>query len=265
MTPSFVPGIKLRCDSGKTSLTSLYGVRPQDAAYHTKTTSLGTFRDPQNPCLCSTYTIKSAVSYLSSRHHYQRINPGTPLITQWMQKPMKKICAEFNVDKNTDWRQKLDDNGGLGIIFNYITSTGYQPLKGFSYDAHQMSFTDYNKGKLHIDYISQQHGMPGQHSYLISQTVLHDQALSVSMNQSGHIAGQSLVLNLRLNQISSGLGAHLMRRNNFLLILKMQSRALWIYPARLLDTRTHSNTHAPRWIMYLGLVCTWHPVIWNCG
>ena len=72
-------------------------------------------------------------------------------------KAYEKICAEFNVDKNTDWRQKLDDNGGLGIIFNYITSTGYSPLKGFSYDAHQMSFTEYNKGKLHIDYISQQH------------------------------------------------------------------------------------------------------------
>ena len=81
----------------------------------------------------------------------------------------EKICAEFNVDKNTDWRQKLDDNGGLGIII-----------------------------------------------------IL----LSVSMNQSAHIAGQSLVLNLRLNQIFSGFGAHLMRRNNFLLILKMQSRAL---------------------------------------
>ena len=72
-------------------------------------------------------------------------------------KAYEKICAEFNVDKNTDWRQKLDDNGGLGIIFNYITSKEYQPLKGFSYDAHQMSFTEYNKGKLHIDYISQQH------------------------------------------------------------------------------------------------------------
>ena len=107
--------------------------------------------------------------------------------------------------------------------------------------------------------------MRGQHSYLISQTVLQDQALSVSMNQSAHIAGQFLVLNLRLNQISSGLGAHLMRRNNFLLILKMQPKALWICPARLLDTRMHSNMHAPRWIMYLGLVCTWHPVIWNCG
>ena len=104
-------------------------------------------------------------------------------------------------------------------------------------------------------------GMPGQHSYLISQTVLHDQALSVSMNQSAHIAGQSLVLNLRLNRISSGLGAHLMRRNNFLLTLKMQSRALKICQARLLATRMHSNTHAPRWIMYLGLVCIWHPVI----
>ena len=72
-------------------------------------------------------------------------------------KSYEKICAEFNVDKNTDWGQKLDANGGLGIIFNYITGTRYQPLKGFSYDAHQMSFTEYNKEKLHIDYISQQH------------------------------------------------------------------------------------------------------------
>ena len=140
-------------------------------------------------------------------------------------KAYEKICAEFNVDKNTDWRQKLDDNGGLGIIFNYITRTGYQPLKGFSYDAQQMSFTEYNKGNPIWTTSPSSIVMPGQHSYLISQTVLHDQALSVSMNQSAHIAGQSLVLNLRLNQISSGLGAHLMRRKNFLLILKMQSRA----------------------------------------
>ena len=72
-------------------------------------------------------------------------------------KSYEKICAEFNVNKNTDWHQKLDENGGLGVFFNYITGTRYQPLKGFSYDAHQMSFTEYNKGKLHIDYISQQH------------------------------------------------------------------------------------------------------------
>ena len=88
--------------------------------------------------------------------------------------------------------------------------------------------------------------MRGQRSYLISQTVLQDQALSVSMNKSAHIAGQSLVLNLRLNQIPSVLEAHLMRRSNYLLILKMQSKALWICPVGLLDTRMHSNMHAPR-------------------
>ena len=43
----------------------------------------------------------------------------------------EKICSEFNVNKSTDWHQKLDENGGLGIIFNYITGTWYQPLKGF--------------------------------------------------------------------------------------------------------------------------------------
>ena len=59
-------------------------------AYHTKTTSLGTFLDWQNPCLYLMYTIKTAVSYLSSRHQYQQHNPGTPLISHSMKNPMKK-------------------------------------------------------------------------------------------------------------------------------------------------------------------------------
>ena len=104
--------------------------------------------------------------------------------------------------------------------------------------------------------------MHGLRSYSTSQMLLQDQASSVSMNQSAHIAGQSWVLNLRSNQISSMSAVHLMCRNNFLLILKMQSKALWIYPARLLDIKMHSKTHAPRRIMYLGLGYTWHPVIW---
>ena len=61
-------------------------------------------------------------------------------------KSYERICAEFNVDINTDWRQKLDANDGLGVIFNYVTRTGYQPLKGFSYDARKMSFTQNNAG-----------------------------------------------------------------------------------------------------------------------
>ena len=141
-------------------------------------------------------------------------------------KAYEKICAELNVDKNTDWRQKLDDNGGLGIIFNYITAQGIRHSRAFHMMLTKCRSPITTKESFISTTSPSSIGMPGQHSYLISQTVLHDQALSVSMNQSGHIAGQSLVLNLRSNQISSGWGAHLMRRNNFLLILKMQSRAL---------------------------------------
>ena len=141
-------------------------------------------------------------------------------------KAYEKICAEFNVDKNADWRQKLMIMVAL-VLFSIIS-----PAQGMSHSRafHMMLTKCCSPNTTKESSISTTSpssiGMPGQHSYLISQTVLHDQALSVSMNQSTHIAGQSLVFNLRLNQISSGLGAHLMRRNNFLLILKMQSRAL---------------------------------------
>ena len=141
-------------------------------------------------------------------------------------KAYEKICAEFNVDKNTDWRQRLDDNGGLGIISIISHAQGIRHSRAFHMMPTKCRSPNTTKESSISTTSPSSIGMPGQHSYLISQTVLHDQALSVSMNQSAHIAGQSLVLNLRLNQISSGLGAHLMRRNNFLLILKMQSRAL---------------------------------------
>ena len=118
------------------------------------------------------------------------------------EKSYEKNCAEFNVNKNTDLRQKLDENGGLGIIFNYIIGTRYQPLKGFSYDAHQMSFTEYNKESFILTTSLSSIAMRGHRSYSTSHTVLKVQALSVSINQSAHIAGQSLVLNLRSNQIS---------------------------------------------------------------
>ena len=88
-TPSFVPGITIRCDSGKTSLTSLYGVQPQGVACHTKTTSLA-LRNSQNPCLCSTYTIRSAASYLSLKHHCRRHNRRTHLTTHSTQNPINK-------------------------------------------------------------------------------------------------------------------------------------------------------------------------------
>ena len=140
-----------------------------------------------------------------------------------------------------------------------------------------MSFNQYNAGKLHIDYISQQPTFrldkstcqqvdltSGQRSDSTSQTVLQDQASSVSMNQSAYIAGQSSVLNLRSNQISSVSAAHLMCRSDFLPTMKTQSKVPSICPARLSDIKTHSNTHAARLIMSSASGCTCHPAIWNC-
>ena len=73
------------------------------------------------------------------------------------QKAYERICKEFNVDINTDWRQKQSDNQGLGGIYNYWTNDGYHPFDvGTEYDKTKFSFTDYNSStKLHIDYIAQ--------------------------------------------------------------------------------------------------------------
>ena len=126
-------------------------------ACHTKITSLA-FRDSQNLADLIFHI------YYQIRRILFELKAPLPTAQSWNAydnafalKSYEQICAEFNIDKNTDWRQKLDANGGLGVTFNYVTRTGYQPLKGFSYDAHKMSFTQYNTGKLHIDYISQQH------------------------------------------------------------------------------------------------------------
>ena len=122
-------------------------------ACHTKTTSLGTFEK----------SMFMFYVYYHIRRILFELKAPLPTAQCWNAfdnsfdaKSYEQICAKFNVDKNTDWRQKRDANAGLCLIFNYIIGTRYQPLKGFSYDAHKMSFTQYNAGKLHIDYISQQ-------------------------------------------------------------------------------------------------------------
>ena len=69
----------------------------------------------------------------------------------------ERICKEFNVDINADWRQKQSDNQGLGMLYNYITNLGYQDLgKGTEYDTKWYSFTQATTNDImHIDYIAQ--------------------------------------------------------------------------------------------------------------
>ena len=69
----------------------------------------------------------------------------------------ERICQEFNVDINADWRLKQSDNQGLGRIYNYWTNAGYHPFdKGVEYDSKKYSFTLATTNEiLHIDYIAQ--------------------------------------------------------------------------------------------------------------
>ena len=69
----------------------------------------------------------------------------------------ERICKEFNVDINADWRQKQSDNQGLGRIYNYWTNIGYRLFeKGTEYDSKDYSFTHATTNDiLHIDYIAQ--------------------------------------------------------------------------------------------------------------
>jgi len=46
----------------------------------------------------------------------------------------KKLCNEFNVNVNSDFRFKGGDNGGLGTMYNYVTRTGYRPLTETNYN-----------------------------------------------------------------------------------------------------------------------------------
>ena len=186
-------------------------------ACHTKITSLA-FWYSQNPSLYSTYTIKSAAPYLSLKHHCRQHNRGTPLIARSTQNPMNKSIGARSLMQMV-----------VLVLFLTISLAHAISHSRVLYDAHKMSFTQYNTGKLHIDFIYQQHRNAWSTFILDISKVLQDQASSVSMNQSAHIAGQSSVLYLRSNQISSVSAAHLMCRGNFLPRLKTQSKVLSIH------------------------------------
>jgi hypothetical protein len=68
----------------------------------------------------------------------------------------ERICNEFGVDVNSDWRQKQSNNQGLGTVFNYWTRNGYHVVEDGAYHAEKMSFTQTTTNDvLHIDYIAQ--------------------------------------------------------------------------------------------------------------
>jgi hypothetical protein len=75
------------------------------------------------------------------------------------QRAYEKICTEFGLHPNDDWRVK-GPNAGLGLVYFYVTGKGYMPVwralgdpKHFN-PAH-MSFTRQATHVLHVAYIEQ--------------------------------------------------------------------------------------------------------------
>ena len=70
------------------------------------------------------------------------------------QKAYEQICDEFKVNKNSDWRQKVSDNDGIGTMYNYWTYNGYHPVP-YPYDPNRFSFERGKANHVHIDYLAQ--------------------------------------------------------------------------------------------------------------
>lgn len=61
----------------------------------------------------------------------------------------ERLCVEFGVDKNTDWRRK-GDNHGLGTLYVWYTNIGPHSMPGTVYNPAQMIFGQTQPGKAGI-------------------------------------------------------------------------------------------------------------------
>ena len=67
----------------------------------------------------------------------------------------ERICNEFGVPPNSDWRIR-GPNNGLGRVYFYTHRFGYVPVQDGHYDSEKMSFTERTTSDaLHVDYIKQ--------------------------------------------------------------------------------------------------------------
>ena len=64
----------------------------------------------------------------------------------------ERICKEFYIDINADWRQKQTDNQGLGIMYNCWTGAFD---KGVEYDKKYSFVHAATNDILHIYYVTQ--------------------------------------------------------------------------------------------------------------
>jgi hypothetical protein len=83
----------------------------------------------------------------------------------------QKICNEFDIDVNKDFRFNRGTSGGLGTMYNYTTNIGYFPLKGEAYDPNCYQFIDNSlNGIYKIDYVRQDDATNGWKIFLLQKS-----------------------------------------------------------------------------------------------
>src|SRR6185436_7344860 len=79
----------------------------------------------------------------------------------------QKLCNEFGINENSDFRFKGGQNNGLGSMYNYHTNVGYRPVNT-TYDPSRYQFVqNTGNGIIKIDYIKQDAAIEGWKQFLL--------------------------------------------------------------------------------------------------
>ena len=100
--------------------------------------------------------------YYQTRRILEELQTPLPYDETWNavensydRKGYEKICDEFGVSPNSDWKVS-GPNGGLGRVYNYTAYSGYRPFADGVYDSSEMSFTEKTTlSILHVDSLKQ--------------------------------------------------------------------------------------------------------------
>ena len=80
----------------------------------------------------------------------------------------QKLCNEFGINGDEDFRFKGGDNNGLGTMYNYATNVGYISLNGVAYDPNKFQFIENSTNGIYkIDYIKQDNAVDGWKQFLL--------------------------------------------------------------------------------------------------
>ena len=170
----------------------------------------------------------------------------------------QRLCFEFGVSPDTDWRQKLDH--GFKISDLGVPSRLHLEHIDMCMWCKAHSFT---RGMpCVITVISQE---SGRRSLLTNRRASRRRVWSVLMTRSAHMFGLSWERKPRLGRIFSRPGRDLTPRSNFWQISKTRLPRPLTSPVASLGIREHCNMHPDPWTLCSGLgsICrraTWHSI-----